>query len=347
MGDAVWFFHHSGAQNGPTTWSSLQEHAARGELDPDDLVWQPEMSDWQPAKTMEGLFPELTRDVVADQEPPTVWSARTASAKKPGVMAHLKLVESALQKAGGLFESSTLDQIDRVAARIGHLAYICGAGAAVVVLVVIGIKNQEFASFLLAVITFPVALLLGYSAARTLGILRSKIGSSPTELGATGFLDAVAAAALGIGLITVFLGLTLTVAGAGTSPFLMGLGVSLVLFYSAAAALRPSAINVRSKEKLANDDQVIAPLRCLAKLMLLRLAPIVFMVAAVAAVTQVVRLLVVSFGDTTIPVWVAAWVWGRALSVALLPMAIWLLFLMVWTTLEVAASLIGGDSDRG
>jgi hypothetical protein len=70
------------------------------------------------------------------------------------------------------------------------------------------------------------------------------------------------------------------------------------------------------------------------------------MIVAIAAAVMVVIFFATSIGERElVPEWVAFLLWGRVLSVALLPMAAWLVFMVVWTTLEVARSLITEEID--
>jgi hypothetical protein len=52
-----WFYTNDGQQMGPVSIASLRELAARGGLQPSDLVWTEGMSTWAPASASRGLFP--------------------------------------------------------------------------------------------------------------------------------------------------------------------------------------------------------------------------------------------------------------------------------------------------
>jgi hypothetical protein len=52
-----WFFEKNGEQHGPVSDVQLKQFAADGDLRPENLVWQETLPDWQPARTIKGLFP--------------------------------------------------------------------------------------------------------------------------------------------------------------------------------------------------------------------------------------------------------------------------------------------------
>ena len=51
----------SGWEGGPYTWQQLVEFQRERRLGPLDPVWHPSMSQWAPAHTVAGLFPEAAR----------------------------------------------------------------------------------------------------------------------------------------------------------------------------------------------------------------------------------------------------------------------------------------------
>ena len=56
MSNGEWYYAVSGQQRGPVAFETLRAMAASRQLHPQDLVWSPGMSDWQPASSVEGLF---------------------------------------------------------------------------------------------------------------------------------------------------------------------------------------------------------------------------------------------------------------------------------------------------
>jgi hypothetical protein len=155
----------------------------------------------------------------------------------------------------------------------------------------------------------------------------------------------MAALAAGFGVLMAVAGVALAVTGAGAVSAVGSIGASVLLLYGAGVALQPSAVNV-SVEKGGPGEESLAELRFLAKIVFLRLSPLVFMMTAIAAAVLVLMFFFTSIGEMgAVPGWFAVLLWVRALSVALVPIATWLLFAAIWTTLEVARSLIVKGTD--
>lgn len=57
-GDAEWYYSNDEQQLGPVSAEELKALAARGVLDPDDLVWCDQMDDWAPASSRSEIFPK-------------------------------------------------------------------------------------------------------------------------------------------------------------------------------------------------------------------------------------------------------------------------------------------------
>jgi hypothetical protein len=59
--DSGWFYSKRGApagqQAGPFTWQQLASLAQTGSIAPDDLVWNPQSAEWQPAAQIPGFLP--------------------------------------------------------------------------------------------------------------------------------------------------------------------------------------------------------------------------------------------------------------------------------------------------
>jgi hypothetical protein len=77
-----WYCVCDGRQHGPFTLSQLRELAVRGQLQPDDLIWQPALGDlWVEARSNPTLFRKSTPDLV----PTNSGSQRTHSQKSSGL----------------------------------------------------------------------------------------------------------------------------------------------------------------------------------------------------------------------------------------------------------------------
>jgi hypothetical protein len=56
MTAADWFYAQNDEQLGPVSKSELKVLATRGDLSPDDMVWNSSWDDWRPASSLSGLF---------------------------------------------------------------------------------------------------------------------------------------------------------------------------------------------------------------------------------------------------------------------------------------------------
>lgn len=61
----LWHVGRDGESFGPFTRQQLSDRVRNGWLRPNDLVWKPEYADWKPAKTIKGLFPEISQQPIA------------------------------------------------------------------------------------------------------------------------------------------------------------------------------------------------------------------------------------------------------------------------------------------
>jgi uncharacterized RDD family membrane protein YckC len=67
MSTAEWYYLRNGQQAGPVGSGQLKQLAARGGLQPHDLVWRDGLSNWVPAARVKGLFPDAEYVLVEDE----------------------------------------------------------------------------------------------------------------------------------------------------------------------------------------------------------------------------------------------------------------------------------------
>jgi len=76
-----WHYAKGEDRHGPVSFEQLKELAESGELQPSDLVWQKGMEEWQPAKTVEGLFrTELDQSVSTESDQNAAMAGPTGTA---------------------------------------------------------------------------------------------------------------------------------------------------------------------------------------------------------------------------------------------------------------------------
>jgi hypothetical protein len=87
-GEAQWYYARGGVQEGPADFARLVQLAKAGQLSENDLVWSPSMSDWTPARQVQGLIsvPARNGNVVAASSAPSAPTAAPAvGAQTPGL----------------------------------------------------------------------------------------------------------------------------------------------------------------------------------------------------------------------------------------------------------------------
>lgn len=79
--EIVWYIAREGEQHGPLSDAEMRLFVDNGHLRPNDLVWNPEMPDWQPATT---IFPPKAKAAPPPPPPPPpATAAPTAATKAP------------------------------------------------------------------------------------------------------------------------------------------------------------------------------------------------------------------------------------------------------------------------
>src|SRR5438876_9551733 len=66
---AEWFYALDDQQKGPVTWEILQQLAASGKLQRNDMVWREGMAEWRKASQIDGLFPRADVDIARRRGP--------------------------------------------------------------------------------------------------------------------------------------------------------------------------------------------------------------------------------------------------------------------------------------
>lgn len=54
----IWYIARDGNKSGPGSFESLKKGVGLGRVRPTDLIWKTGQKDWQPASTVDGLFPD-------------------------------------------------------------------------------------------------------------------------------------------------------------------------------------------------------------------------------------------------------------------------------------------------
>jgi hypothetical protein len=340
MGDAIWFFHHAGTQRGPMSWSELRGFADRGEIDPEDLVWQPDLSDWQPARTVADLLPNATTKPDAPTRTQRPWKAASGTRRAPETMGPLIPAERLLHWLARIIPPSTLDRLDRTVTPLGIGAYLGAALLATVLLLQVGIRDRQLPTIFCAVFTPPLAVFAAYAATRFLIVLRRNLTGAASHIGEGALLEGVAAIQIVGALGCVVFVVWRVTNWAGTGPVLFGIGASLLLLYAAFACLNPASIGIAVDKDVPIDAEVIGALEAITKVVFLRLPTVVLALAALGSLSTIALILATSVSEGAVTGVAAVVITARALAVGLLPAASWVAFLILWTTLRAAHALI-------
>lgn len=338
MVDALWFFHHAGSQRGPISWSELQMCADRGEILPDDLVWQPELSDWQPAGSIVGLFSESSGERTSTAGSRGRWQAGSPLRRKPATLVILRPAEAGLWMLARVFSTTSLAGIDNLTMKSGLWIYLTAALVATVLLLEAGIRERATGAIVLAIITMPAALLAGYSANRFLLELRILVRRLPTRIPQNGLLESLAAISLAASMFT--LGLSAwsgAMYSGGERPVIAG-AAGILLLYVAGVCLSPSSINVVVTDENGTRSDEMSSLEFLAKLILAGPVAAAFAITATAALILTTLKLIKSIRFETVTLVAAATTGVASVGIALIPFVAWLAYMIVWTTLLCARS---------
>lgn len=80
---AEWFYSKAGKRFGPVSGQQLKELAAKGQLDPADLVWKEGMAQWLPASKIKGLLPSSSAVMNKPASPVSPTASAKAGTPKP------------------------------------------------------------------------------------------------------------------------------------------------------------------------------------------------------------------------------------------------------------------------
>lgn len=367
MADEVWYYLENRQQRGPVSFEELQGLVQAGTVQPNDMVWSPDMSEWAPASTVPDLVPPGTAS--APPPPPEVgrsgpsFAERSRSlfegaAHRADSLPHVTGIDKLLDGMRGWLHRERLDGWDRIGRVVGHWTFLLAALFLAVIWAYLGIREEVGRWIVHGLIGVPlIAVVLHYVAVRFLDADRDLLGRTPTRLASSAFSRCVGLLlALG-SLASVVMALYVLFDDGDVVDFGIWLAVAAVLLYAAGAALSLDSLNVELVETTGAGEEAVGVLGFLFKLPL-RLVPILFGAFAVAGLIFVVYTLIdVLDGDSVRP-WepevlslffinpaarlVTSFLRGsEVLMVALIPLVIYLYFLVYYLFLALAKAILG------
>lgn len=343
-----WFYAEGEDRTGPISRERLQAMLASGDLAPAVLVWQTGQEDWAEAQSVPGLV--AVGPAAAPPLPPRargkeLLHSAADSARKlhAGVskLPHLRWVDRLLDTLRGQVSTTRLNQIDALAERLGHLAYLAASALLLLFFTTLSIRSDSIRSFLTSVlIIVPVAILAQYIGSRFLDAGSRLIDGAPSEVASRAFLTCFgllasvgSLAALVRGVLDLFEQATLMSGG-------ISIGLSLLLLYAAGASLNPSALNVTVKDEASAGDEAIGVLMFLVKLPL-RLVPFMFGVGSLVGMALALFFVFHLASDELPFVATQATAFApRILGIALLPLGAYLSFLVANLLIAVLRAVL-------
>jgi uncharacterized protein DUF4339 len=355
MPDLLWYYYQDNAQQGPLPLDALRALADQGKLRPDTLVTRIGMADWLPARLVPELFPQESalrpplppgvgprRDVLAAGRNLAERLHRVAGADDvTETLPHLRFVRLLLKGLRRALTESGLGAADLVARQTGHLAYVLAAALLVLGFLVLGVRSDSFRlSFGGLLLIAPAAILLHYIAALFLDAGATLLRKSPSELSSTAILTFFALAFFAGGVLCFVLGLYGVILGGSLLSFGVSLGATAILLYACGLALNPATVNVNPGSSLSAGEEALGILLFLLKVPV-RLVPFLFGVGSVVGVCAATYLLYLVFTQEPLYIQEQAYQIARGvLGVALLPLAVYLAFVLSALLVEIYRAIL-------
>lgn len=350
MADEVWYYLENRQQRGPVSFEELQGLVQAGTVQPSDMVWSPDMSGWAPASTVPDLVPPGA--AAAPPPPPAVggsgpsFAERSRSlfegaAQRADAFPHLRVLDGFLDRGRNALSEDRLSSVDRLARTIGHWLYLGAALVLVILWIVLGIKLEEVGFVLVGLVVIPVvAVVAHYLAVRFLGAGEELIRKAPSRLTSEAFLRGFGLLALLGAFVSFLTAFYVLFDGSSWIGFALALAWSLVLCYAGGAALTPSSLGIETGGDAGAGDEAVGVMMFLLKLPL-RLIQVLYGVGALAGFITALWLLVQSFeSGSAFFARLATDFTQNILAVALIPFAIYLVFLLYYLLLAVLRAIL-------
>ncbi|MEA2601578.1 MAG: hypothetical protein QOF89_2570 [Acidobacteriota bacterium] len=355
MPDPLWFLYQDNAQQGPLPLEALRALADQGKLRPDSLVTRVGMADWVPARSVPELFPQ--ESAMRPPLPPGVGPRRDVLAAGRGLaerlhratgaddvtetLPHLRLVRLLLRGLRRVLTESGMGAADLVARQTGHLAYVAAAVLLVLSFLILGIRSDSFRlTFGALLLLAPAAILLHYVAALFLDAGAALLRKSPSELSSPAILTFFSLAFFAGSVICFCVGLHSLILREPFLNFGLWVGFAAVLLYACGVALNPATVNVHPGSGLSAGEEALGISMFLLKIPV-RMVPFLFGVGSVVGLCAAVYLLyLVSTQELFLVIDDAYKIASNVLRVALLPLAIYLLFALSSLLVEILRAIL-------
>ncbi len=378
MSQEQWYYSQAGgAQQGPVSLTRLREMAADTALQPEDLLWSPGMESWSPARSVRGVLPEPASPPVPAAAPPLLAGTTPpplAGTNGPPLLArgrgllghaadrtrgledadtaeklmpHVRLIGRLLEVFAAAISDPLLDQVDRTARRVGHIAYVVAVLFFVIFYAALAIKVDSMQIFFVSLLGIvPVALVGHYTAVMFLEAGNRLIPNLPSRVFSRVFLSCAGLIFLFAALVLLLGGFFLLIKTSDWGGFGAALAASAVVFYLGAVSLKPSSLHIEIGEEAGVGEEALGIFSFLIK-MLLRLVPVVFGVGSVAGVGAAVYFLILLIGGEIFSIGIPVIgdlsildVTGGVLGLGILPLAAYLAFVVLHLAVELLRAVL-------
>ncbi len=223
-----------------------------------------------------------------------------------------------------------------------------GLYAAMVVLglfaVVAGLSGVARDSVILALVIIPLLILFQYVAYRFLGALQRLNRATPGRLGSSAVLDCFALLSLFAGTAALIGLAILAVQTQTVGMVLSAVAAFIICQYLAVIAMNPAVVYFTVGDTGSAGEEALSLISCLLKVILLRMAPVLFGVGVVCGVVGLgyatLVLLLAGQGSTSLAILTARTAIAVLCMSAVLPLAAYLSFLSLHLGIDVLRGLV-------
>jgi hypothetical protein len=355
MNQVEWYYARDNKQNGPVSAVELKRLATAGEIKPDDLVWREGMAEWSPAKNVRGLFDEEGRaggpaDAAA-ATPGTTAADHAASGllaeKKAGKHLFDKLIDRHRQR----FDAKFIESTSKFLRQCGSYGLFVAAALAAIFYTILVLKSVPDAGgagpmlpssgilILTGIASVVILITLQYVAERCCKILRELNDSVSGSLSSTVVPDCLVVLSKMAGIVILLDSIAMAIQISQFLPIFPGIVIFLICVYLSIIAMNPAALNISISPEPLQGGEMIGVVTFLLKA-LMRLAPAAFGIGVACGTLSLGCLCCVTFTRPTIAWMNVNFVEDALILSASLPLAAYLLFLIVNLILNIWRSVL-------
>lgn len=347
-----WYYARDNKQMGPVSSAELKNLADAGQLQPDDLVWREGLTEWAPARSVRGLFEEETKPAPVQESPLPAVTAVEEALEETQPTAITKIAPSAhpvdriLHLLRSDFNARFVESASRLARDCGLYGLWFAVAAVATFTVLSPAEENPLGNILSGAMLILLLAALQYVAGKFCDALERLNRTVGGSLASTAIPDSMALLSIVAGLAILFGSIPLAARGATLPIILLGIAGFIDCVLIAFAALNPATLHITiASDEASADDEALGVLMFFAKI-LVRAAPVVFGTGVLAG-TLILgdACYLLSAADSHSSAQFTADI-ARAilLTSAVLPLAIYLLFILFNLVLSLCRAVIGNKS---